>query len=62
VAATHLPFCLPQLCTAGGELLLDDDAADDSEDVADASPISPPEAFDLVLQDVTLNIGRGQQG
>jgi hypothetical protein len=42
---------------AGGQLLLDDDAADDSEDVADASPISPPEAFDLVLQDVTLNIG-----
>ncbi|WIA20979.1 hypothetical protein OEZ85_005316 [Tetradesmus obliquus] len=42
---------------AGGQVLLDDDAGDDSEDVADASPITPPEAFDLVLQDVTLNIG-----
>lgn len=38
-------------------MLLDDDAGDGSEDVADASPITPPEAFDLVLQDVTLNIG-----
>jgi hypothetical protein len=38
-------------------MLLDDDTGDDGEDVTDAVPITPPEAFDLVLQDVTLNIG-----